>query len=133
VGRTCGRGTKGQNCRSGSGGKLYFEGGQMPLQRRVPKRGFRNPTRARVANVDVGALEAFAEGSEVTVEALRERGLIKGRIDRVKVLGSGQLGKKLTVVAHGFSKGAAGKIEQAGGRAVVLAPSESTAKAEGAG
>jgi large subunit ribosomal protein L15 len=121
-GRRCGRGQKGQNSRSGSGGRLYFEGGQMPLQRRVPKRGFRNPTRAQVANVDVAALEAFPEGSEVTVAALRERGLVKGRVDRVKVLGSGQLTRKLTVVAHAFSQGAAAKIEQAGGKAVVCTP-----------
>jgi large subunit ribosomal protein L15 len=99
---------------------LYFEGGQMPLQRRVPKRGFKNPTRARVANVDVSALEVFADGTEVSVELLREQGLIKGRFDRLKVLGSGPLTKKLTVHAHGFSKGAAAKIAAAGGSVVVM-------------
>jgi large subunit ribosomal protein L15 len=119
VGKTCGRGFNGQGSRSGSGGMLYFEGGQMPLQRRVPKRGFSNPVRARVANVDVGALEQCPEG-EVTIELLRELGLLKGRFDRVKVLGTGQLTKKLTVHAHGFSKSAAAKIEAAGGSAVVV-------------
>lgn len=122
VGKTSGRGMNGQNSRSGSGGKLYFEGGQMPLQRRVPKRGFTNPSRLKVANVDVGALEKFDAGAEVTVDSLRERGLVKGRFDRVKVLGAGQLSKKLTVKVHGFSAAAAAKIEQAGGSAVVLEP-----------
>lgn len=92
----------------------------MPLQRRIPKRGFCNPTRSLVANVDVGALEDFEAGSEITIETLREQGLLRGRFDRVKVLGSGQLTKKLTVVAHAFSGGATAKIEKAGGKAVVL-------------
>jgi large subunit ribosomal protein L15 len=109
---------------------LYFEGGQMPLQRRVPKRGFCNPTRVRVVTVDVGALERFDAGTDVTLELLRERGLIKGRHDRVKVLGTGQLSKKLAVHAHAFSQGAAAKIEAAGGSTVVETSSPTGASAE---
>lgn len=130
VGKTCGRGFNGQGSRSGSGGMLYFEGGQMPLQRRVPKRGFTNPTRVRVVTVDVGSLERFDEGTDVTLELLRERGLIKGRHDRVKVLGTGQLSKKLAVHAHAFSQGAAAKIEAAGGSTVVESPPPTGASAE---
>lgn len=121
VGKTAGRGMNGQGSRSGSGGMIHFEGGQMPLQRRVPKRGFTNPVGLRVANVDVGALGALGE-EEITIELLVERGLIKGRFDRVKVLGSGTLDQKLTVHAHAFSKGARAKIEAAGGTAVVFVP-----------
>lgn len=100
----------------------------MPLQRRVPKRGFDNPTRARVANVDVGALNTFADGTDVTLEMMKANGLIKGRFDRVKVLGSRSLDKKLTVHAHGFSRGAAAKIEAAGGTAVVVEIAEPAPK-----
>jgi large subunit ribosomal protein L15 len=119
-GKTCGRGQKGQGSRSGSGGMAYFEGGQMPLYRRVPKRGFYNLHETTVANVNVGQLDQFEDGAEVTVAALRERGLVKGHFDAVKVLGDGQLEKKLTVKAHGFSKSAAAKIEKAGGKAEVV-------------
>jgi large subunit ribosomal protein L15 len=120
IGKTCGRGQKGQKARVGHS-KRGFEGGQMPLQRRMPKRGFRNPFGAVIAEVTVGSLEAFANGTEVTLEALCDCGLLKGRYDRVKVLGTGTLSKKLTVTAHAFSSGALSKIEQAGGKAVVLA------------
>ncbi len=122
LGKTCGRGQKGQKCRSGSGGRRYFEGGQMPLQRRLPKRGFHNPCAAVVVRINVGALNAFDDGAEVTVEALREKRLIKGRFDRLKVLGDGALERKLTVLAHAFSESAHQKIEAAGGQAVVLEP-----------
>ena len=121
IGKTCGRGQKGQKARVGHS-KRGFEGGQMPLQRRIPKRGFRNAFAAVVAEVAVGSLQAFEEGAVVTLEALWDRGLLKGRYDRVKVLGTGEHGKKLTVQAHAFSRGALAKIEQAGGTAVVLAP-----------
>jgi large subunit ribosomal protein L15 len=119
-GKTCGRGQKGQGSRSGSGGRAYFEGGQMPLQRRVPKRGFRNVLAAVTVNVSITQLDTFDNGTEITVELLRERGFIKGRFDRLKVLGDGELSKKLTVKAHGFSASAAAKIVKAGGKATLL-------------
>ena len=132
-GKTAGRGQKGQGARSGPGGMLYFEGGQMPIYRRLPKRGFYNVHADRVANVNVGQLEAFAAGTEVTIELLKEKGLVKGRFDRVKVLGDGDLTKKLTVSAHGFSKSAAAKIEKAGGSANTIAVSQpAAAEASGA-
>ena len=118
-GKTCGRGQKGQYARQGTG-RLFFEGGQMPLQRRVPKRGFHNVHASVVANVNVGELEIFDSGTEVTIELLRERGLIKGNFDTLKVLGSGELKKKLTVKAHAFSASAAEKIQKAGGKAELL-------------
>lgn len=120
-GKTAGRGQKGQGARSGTGGKAHFEGGQMPLYRRLPKRGFKNLHRARVANLNVDQLaKAFDEGTEVTVALLRERGLIKGNFDSVKILGDGEISKKLTVKAHAFSAGAKSKIEAAGGSAEVV-------------
>jgi len=129
-GKTCGRGQNGQGSRSGSGGRLYFEGGQMPLQRRVPKRGFHNLHAVVVVNVNVGQLDAFDAGTEVTVELLMERGLINGRFDRLKVLGNGELTKKLTVKAHGFSAGATAKIEAAGGKAEVVSRKAAPAASE---
>ena len=129
-GKTCGRGQKGQGSRSGSGGMLYFEGGQMPIQRRLPKRGFKNPTARTVANINVQQLNAFDDGAEVTVAALVERKLVKGDFDSIKILGSGDLSKKLTVKAHAFSAGAKSKIEAAGG-AIELVPVV-TAKADDA-
>lgn len=119
-GKTCGRGQKGQGARSGSGGRAYFEGGQMPIQRRVPKRGFKNIVADKVVSVNVGQLDVFDDGAEVTVEALRERRLIRGRFDAVKILGDGELNKKLNVAAHAFSAGAITKIEKAGGKAEVV-------------
>jgi large subunit ribosomal protein L15 len=121
-GKTCGRGQKGQYARSGRG-RLYFEGGQMPLQRRVPKRGFRNSLALRVANVNVGLLEVFDNGTEVTIELLKKQGLLKGAFDQLKVLGGGDLSKKLTVKAHAFSASATGKIQKAGGSVEILAGS----------
>lgn len=129
-GKTCGRGQKGQGSRSGGGVSRYFEGGQMPLQRRLPKRGFYNRHGARVANVNIRDLARFDEGSEVTIESLRDAGLLKGRFDLLKVLGSGELDKKLTVKAHAFSASALAKITGAGGSAEVLPRREPKAEEE---
>ncbi|WP_437778462.1 50S ribosomal protein L15 [Sorangium sp. So ce1097] len=122
VGKTAGRGQKGQKARAGGNiNKKHFQGGQTPIQRRLPKRGFRNPLADIVANVNVGALEAFDDGAQVDVIALHASRLVQGRFDVLKILGNGELTKKLTVIAHRFSKGAIEKIERAGGKAVVLA------------
>jgi len=117
LGKTAGRGQKGQYARNGI--KRGFEGGQTPLARRLPKRGFRVPFPVLTANVNVGALEVFEAGASVDETALRDRGLIKGRVERIKILGDGELTKKLVVTAHAFSKTATAKIEKAGGQAVV--------------
>jgi large subunit ribosomal protein L15 len=119
LGKTAGRGQKGQYARV-RGFKRHFEGGQTPIQRRLPKRGFRNPFSAVIAEVNIGDLEGFASGAVIDESALRTRGLIKGRYDRIKVLGDGELTKSLTVSAHAFSKSAAAKIEKAGGKVVLL-------------
>ncbi len=120
-GKTAGRGHKGQASRSGWSRKPTFEGGQMPLTRRIPKRGFHNRFARTVAVVNVGQLEArFADGDEVTPETLKQRNLAKGRYDLLKVLGDGQLKKRLKVAAHCFSRSAKEKIEQAGGEIVLL-------------
>jgi large subunit ribosomal protein L15 len=125
LGKTAGRGQKGQKARQpGNIHKLHFEGGQMPLARRVPKRGFHNLFATEVAEVNVRDLAKFDEGSTVDVEDLMARGLVKGYFDEVKILGNGELDRKLTVAAHRFSKGAREKIEKAGGSCVVLAPEE---------
>ncbi|WP_437742266.1 MULTISPECIES: 50S ribosomal protein L15 [unclassified Sorangium] len=122
VGKTSGRGQKGQKARAGGNiNKKHFQGGQTPIQRRLPKRGFRNPLADIVVNVNVGDLEAFDNGAQVDLIALHERRLVQGRFDVLKILGDGELTKKLTVTAHRFSKGAVEKIEKAGGKAVVLA------------
>lgn len=121
LGKTSGRGQKGQKARStGLAGRLYFEGGQTPLARRLPKRGFKNPFPIKIAEINVGDLDGFDTGSTLDLEVLRERGLIKGRPELLKVLGVGDLTKKLTIRAHGFSKSAKDKIEKAGGSAVVI-------------
>lgn len=117
-GKTSGRGHKGQGARSGGGVRPGFEGGQMPLTRRVPKRGFRNPFRTRYVPVNLDGLDLFDAGQEVSPESLRDKGLA-GR-GLVKILGRGELSKPLTVKAHGFSRSAARKIEAAGGRVEVL-------------
>lgn len=119
-GKTSGRGHKGQGARSGGNIQPGFEGGQMPLQRRLPKRGFHNPFRIENAVVNLQQLEAFAAGAEVTPESLRERGLLSGKHRRVKILGEGSLSKALTVKAHGFSAKAKEKIEAAGGKAELI-------------
>lgn len=117
-GKTSGRGHKGQGARSGGGVRPGFEGGQMPLTRRVPKRGFRSPFRTRYVPVNLDGLDLFDAGQEVSPESLRDKGLA-GR-GLVKILGRGELSKPLTVKAHGFSRSAARKIEAAGGRVEVL-------------
>lgn len=120
-GKTAARGSKGQGSRSGSSFSPIFEGGQMPLVRRIPKRGFNNKFADTVAVVNVGALEkVFADGAEVTCEALKATHLAKGRYDQLKILGTGELTKKLKISAHQFSKSAIEKIQKAGGEAVVL-------------
>jgi len=119
-GKTAGRGMNGQNSRSGGGPRIGFEGGQMPLYRRIPKRGFTNIWRVEPAIVNVGDLNIFEEGAEVTAELLKEKGLIKKPNSGLKVLGDGKLEKKLTVKADKFSKSAAAAIEQAGGKAEVI-------------
>jgi len=121
LGKTSGRGQKGQKARStGLAGRLWFEGGQTPLMRRLPKRGFKNPFPIKIAEINVGDLDGFDAGSTLDLEILRERGLIKGRPELLKVLGVGDLTKKLTIRAHGFSKSAKEKIEKAGGTAMVI-------------
>lgn len=118
LGKTAGRGQKGQKARQpGNIHKLHFEGGQMPLNRRLPKVGFNSPFPRELAAVNVKQLEIFEAGSTVDEAALRARGLVKGRWDGVKVLGNGELSKKLIVKAHGFSASAKEKIEKAGGQA----------------
>ncbi len=120
-GKTCGRGHKGQRSRSGFSQRVGFEGGQMPLARRIPKRGFHNRFAKVVATVNVGQLEGlFQDGDTVNPEALRRCNLVKGRYDVLKVLGDGTLTKKLTVAAHRFSKSAVEKIQAAGGKVEVI-------------
>jgi large subunit ribosomal protein L15 len=132
LGKTSGRGQKGQKARStGNIGKKHFQGGQTPIQRRLPKRGFRNPLATPVLAVNVGDLEVFDTGASVDIVALHVTRLIHGKLEAiqkgiasgaliVKVLGDGDLTKKLTVSASKFSKGAVEKIEAAGGKVVVL-------------
>jgi large subunit ribosomal protein L15 len=120
MGKTSTRGHKGQYARKGHKMKLGFEGGQMPLIRRLPKRGFKNPTRLVYAPVNVCQLEAFEAGTVVTLDSLREAGLFKGKFDGVKILGSGDLTKKLTVKVNGVSETAKAKIEAAGGAVEIV-------------
>ena len=114
-GKTAARGEKGQKSRSGYSGKRGFEGGQMPLHRRIPKRGFTNIFKKEYAVVNLSDLERFDNGATVDEAALREAGLVKGRNDGIKVLGTGELTKKLTVSATKFSATARKQIEAAGG------------------
>ena len=120
LGKTSGKGHKGAKARFGGGKRPGFEGGQMPLYRRVPKRGFRNVFRTEYAFVNVEQLETFNNGDTVTVDALLERRIIRKELDGVKVLGDGQLTKKLTVQANAFSASAKEKIEALGGKAEVI-------------
>lgn len=120
-GKTAGRGHKGQKARSGGTIRPGFEGGQTPLQRRLPKRGFTNaPFKRVLAEVNVEALNRFDDDTEVTPDLLREHGLVKGRWDGVKVLGRGELSRRLVVRADAFSRSAVEKIQAAGGRAEVI-------------
>lgn len=121
LGKTCGKGTKGQKCRHGGNfGKLHFQGGQTPLQRRLPKRGFRVPFPIEVVSINLSDLEGFDAKTPVDEAALRDARLVQGRDVQIKVLGGGELSKKLVIHAHGFSKSALEKIEKAGGKAVVI-------------
>jgi len=120
-GKTAGRGSKGQNSRSGGGVRPGFEGGQMPLQRRMPKRGFTNaPFKKEIVAVNLEKLNRFENGVEVTPEILLEAKVISKICDGVKILGEGNLERSLTVKAHAFSKSAADKIQAAGGKAEVI-------------
>lgn len=119
-GKTAGKGNKGQNARSGGGVALGFEGGQTPLYRRLPKRGFTNFNRKVFAIVNVETLNRFENGTEVTPELLIESGIVKKELDGIKILGQGELEKKLTVKANKFSKSAVAVIEQAGGTTEVI-------------
>jgi len=129
LGKTAGRGQKGQFARR-STFKPWFEGGQTPLARRLPKRGFKKHNRDIVAAVNVSQLESFDAGAKVDERALREHGIIKGRADRIKILGKGDLTKAVTVTAHSFSKSAQEKIAKAGGKTVLVAAAAAAAVAE---
>jgi len=120
-GRTCGRGTKGQMSRKGHKHRSVFEGGQMPLVRRLPKRGFNNPFGTVYTPVSVAKLARFEDGTDVTIDRLRKAGLANGSRVKIKILGHGaDLGRKLNVKAHAFSASARQKIEAAGGRCEVI-------------
>ena len=118
-GKTAGKGHKGQKARSGSP-RPGFEGGQMPLYRRIPKRGFTNRNSKDIVGINVSALEVFEDGAVVTVETLLETGIIKNPRDGVKILGYGKITKKLTVKVNAFSEGAKQKIEDLGGTCEVI-------------
>ena len=121
TGKTSGKGHKGQNARSGGGVRPGFEGGQLPIFRRLSKRGFNNYNfRTVYATVNVSDLERFEDGKTVTIEILKEAGLVNKELDGVKVLGNGELSKKLTVKANKFSETAQKKIEKAGGSVEVI-------------
>ena len=119
-GKTGGRGMNGQKSRSGGGVRLGFEGGQMPLYRRLPKRGFNNKWATEYTTINVGELNRFEAGTVVTPELLKEVGLVKQVIDGIKILGDGELEKAITVKAQKFTKTAAEKINAAGGKAEVI-------------
>lgn len=118
-GKTAGKGHKGQKARSGAP-RPGFEGGQMPLYRRIPKRGFTNRNSKEIIGINLGALEVFENDTVVSVETLMEAGIVKNPKDGVKILGNGELTKKLTVQANAFSANAAAKIEALGGKAEVI-------------
>ena len=118
-GKTAGKGHKGQKARSGAP-RIGFEGGQMPLYRRIPKRGFLNRNTKEIVAINLSRLEVFEDGATVTVDAMKEIGIIKNPKDGVKILGNGELTKKLTVKANAFSATAKEKIESLGGKAEVI-------------
>ena len=118
-GKTAGKGHKGQKARSGAP-RIGFEGGQMPLYRRIPKRGFKNRNTKEIVSINMSRLEVFEDGATVTIDAMKEIGIIKNPKDGVKILGSGELTKKLTVQANAFSASAKEKIESLGGKAEVI-------------
>lgn len=119
-GKTAGKGHKGQKARSGRGMRAGFEGGQMPLQRRIPKRGFNNIFAKQIVAINVGALNAFEDGSIVDANAIIKAGITKKEYDGIKILGNGELKKNLTVKVAAFSESARKKIEAAGGKAEVI-------------
>jgi large subunit ribosomal protein L15 len=120
-GKTSGRGHKGQGALAGWTAPAIFEGGASPLIRRIPKRGFNNAWAKEVFAINLAALnDAYDSGQEVTIDSLREKHLARGRFDELKILGNGELTKKLKISAHRFSESAKAKIEQAGGQAIVL-------------
>ena len=119
-GGTAGKGHKGQNARSGGGVAIGFEGGQTPLYKRIPKRGFTNFTRKEYGIVNVESLNKFDDGTIVNVDILLNSGLVKKELNGIKVLGNGELNKKLTVIAHKFSKSAKDAIEKSGGKVEVI-------------
>ena len=119
-GKTAGKGHKGQKARAGKGMRVGFEGGQMPLQRRIPKRGFNNIFAKTVVAINVGTLNKFEDGAVVDIAALIEKGIVKNSFDSVKILSNGTITKKLTVKASAFSEGAKAKIEAAGGKTEVV-------------
>ena len=118
-GKTAGKGHKGQKARSGAP-RLGFEGGQMPLYRRIPKRGFKNRNRLEIVAINISALEKFDNGADVTVDTLIESGIVKNPKDGIKILGNGELTKKLNVKANAFSASAQEKIEALGGSCEVI-------------
>lgn len=120
LGKTAGRGQKGQNSRSGGGVRSGFEGGQMPLYRRLPKRGFKNVFAKEYAEVSISQLNRFEDGATVDPVALIEMGILKNVRDGIRILGNGTLEKKLTVIANGFTKTAEEKIVAAGGKVEVI-------------
>ena len=120
TGKTAGKGHKGQKARAGHGQRPGFEGGQMPMQRRLPKRGFNNIFAKEIVSINVGSLNKFEDGASVDAAALVEAGIIKKTCDGVKILSNGELKKKLTVKANAFSQAAKEKIEAAGGKAEVI-------------
>ena len=120
TGKTSGKGENGQKSRSGGGVRVGFEGGQLPLYRRLPKRGFKNVWAMKYSEINVSTLNKFEDGAEVTPELLKASGLIKKLEDGVSVMGNGEITKKLTVSAHRFTKTAIEKIEKAGGKVIVL-------------
>ena len=119
-GKTAGKGHKGQKARSGGGKRPGFEGGQMPLYRRIPKRGFNCPSHKEIVGINLSALDRFEDGAVVDVDALVESGVVRNPKDGVKILGNGDITKKLTVKANAFSASAKEKIEAAGGTAEVI-------------
>ena len=118
-GKTAGKGHKGQKARSGAT-RVGFEGGQMPLYRRLPKRGFKNRNRLEIVAINLGELERFEDGAEVTIDALLEQGVIRHARDGVKILGNGELTKKLNVKVSAYSASAKARIEEQGGKAEVI-------------
>ena len=120
LGKTAGRGQKGQNSRSGGGVRSGFEGGQMPLYRRLPKRGFKNVFAKEYAEVNISQLNRFEDGATVDPVALIEAGILKNVRDGIRILGNGEITKKLTVIANGFTKSAEEKITAAGGKVEVI-------------